>query len=276
MAKQKSDPFDPSQELVKAVIGSAVNIALPGAGSLAAGAVDRLTARTLNEELEAALAGAVDVVGSSADVSRFAFVKRAKGARRKRRINKALHDSVTFQEILSISSESPDDAGEGQSSSGDPAGATEGDADRDSTVPSDLSQDLKRLAFAQLSLAQTEGPIPGSWRDDFEDHLETIARLGLVDKTHGSKWRTIITGHKDDKPSAARVEEWARLVTEAFAVQIAGRQKLEPYLDRLEKHDARASERALFWQLDHQRQAINLISCTLVAIALEFGIHLVV
>jgi hypothetical protein len=98
--------------------------------------------------------------------------------------------------------------------------------------------------------------------------------MGLSDATHGSVWRQVITGESDAMPSPARVEEWARLVTEAFAVQLAGDTTLAPYLAQLTQQDERASERAFLWQLDHQRRAIHLVAFVLLAIAVEYGVHL--
>jgi hypothetical protein len=274
MAGQK---FDPSEEFIKAVIGSAVNVALPGVGSLAVGAVGALTARSLNQELAKALAEAINVVDDTADVPNLALVRRAKGQWRKRKINKALKGSVKFADLRSTSIARFDRAvRETEDDSGAPGGEPKSD-DHDESIGQshDLGRDLRSLALVQLSLAQTEGPVPGTWQDDFEDHLETLARMGLEDPTHGPLWKTVIAGKQTAMPSPARVEEWARLVSEAFAVQIANNADLAPYLARLAEHDKRASERAFLWQLDHQRRAINVVAFFALAIAAEYGLHLV-
>jgi hypothetical protein len=277
MAPQPAQqPLDASSEFVKAIIGSAVNIALPGAGSAVAWGYQALTAKSLNQELAQALSRAINVVSASANVGTFAFIKKAKGKWRKHQINKELKSSVTFSDLLGASVKKFDVVVEGDDMQGSalPAKSVAGESDEVTKEP-EVRRVLVRSALAQFALARTPGPVPGTWQDDFDDHLERLARMGLEDPAHRDRWREMITGNKKKAPSQARVESWSRLVCEAFAVELASRPNLAPYRGQLAEHDKRASERAFLWQVDHQRRAINLVAFVLLAIAAEYGVHLV-
>lgn len=285
-----ADQLDITTEFAKAVIGSAANMVLPGVGSLAvAGVAGLMTRSDLNREVAAALDDALKSVATPSK-TRFWEVQemptKVRSRLRARKARRVLRKGVSFAELmtsahLELNEKQPVDENAAQTTATESApaepqadtGEIKDDSDNEGTG-SFASDGWRRLARAQLLLAQSPAQPPGSWQDEFSDLLEAIAIRGLEDSQFGSNWRTLVAGDTARSPSPAELQEWSRLVTRVFASEMEKNNNLAPCLKQLAEHDRRASEAAFFWQLDTQRRAIHFIAVMLFGLAIAAGVDI--
>jgi hypothetical protein len=265
--------LDVSAELSKAVIGTAVNMLVPGVGSLAVAGIQDLTRQSLNQQIADALERSLKAIEKPPDVPKLALVRKFKGWRRNRKARKVLASKVPFAAVMAAAQKQF----EGAHEIGKDAIKAAGEVSTSSPPVSSGSDDSEKVDWAgfardQLFLALAPVPTPGSWRDEFSDHLEAMAIAGLDDLEYIDRWTLLINA--GPKPERTEVAEWSDLVTRVFAAEWSASRTLKPYFDQLEQHDQRAYQEAELWQRDAQRRSLNFIALALLAIALEYGLHL--
>jgi hypothetical protein len=269
-------------ELSKTVIGTAVNLVVPGVGSLAVAGVGAVRGPQLKRAIAKALDDALKEVAVAPDVRLWDLRARSQARKRRQRVQKALKGGLTFEELMDSAGrhfqEPSPDGSQGLDRAPQPKQSTAEVSRVDYNLPdwsSDDSVNWGRLARDQLVLASTPAPAPGSWQLEFTEHLEQVAAVGLdaQDPVAGA-WRWLITRDEDQKPSNVEITAWATVITRTFAGQMASNADLRGYLAELEKHDERAVQTALLWRLDGQRIALQIIAAAAAVAALAYGIDL--
>jgi hypothetical protein len=256
-------------ELSKAVIGTSINILLPGVGSLAVAGIGRLTAKSLNQALAEALSRAIEAVAGSTDVRWYRPAKKIREMRGKRRARRTLAKNVTFAE-LAQTARRQFDTDDGKTQRGEVEVQH-----LDGLQDSDELRGPNLLALARSQIALAIGPARGSanWQASFARLLEEIAARALKDPTAASLLNVIQPG-TNVRPTAAELAGWSEAVTLAFSAELGQTDPLRGYLGQLEAYDRRSSHEALLWQIDHQRRALHLIAAALLTLAAAYSVHL--
>lgn len=262
------DDFELGQEFAKAAIGSAMNLVVPGLGSLAAGAVD--VRRSVSAELAKELGNAI------VDVRR-KTPKRSRGLRRivdlgtdrlrQRKAIKSLRGELTYESLLHSALAQFDEAPDAED------GHTEGHPQPAlAEVLEPATPDtLASLARVQLTLSQSPALGTQRWRDGLESTLRMVATAGLTDGKRRDGWLTLIAPG-DPQATATDVADWSAVVSRAFAARLAGATgPLQNVMKELDEHDRRASNEALLIALDSQRRALQFMAYALVLIAGAVG-----
>jgi hypothetical protein len=251
-------------EAAKAAVGCAVNLAIPGLGSLAAAGIGSLSA-SKGENLEGDIAGelniAIAITRGKQDVPLLALGRRRKGRSQRKEIESALEGAIGVDDMVKLGEQRGEDnvpAGEEKPRS-DPA----------------YAQGLAAIAQAQLAAAASPGGIPGTWQDEFARLLGVIATAGLDNPKKRAAWCALMArGDAKLRPSQAAVVEWSRVVTKVFAARIEANPSLTGLARELREHDQLALQYALLWRLDEQRRALQTIAAVVVAVAAFVGVDL--
>jgi hypothetical protein len=254
---------DVGAEIVKAVIAGAVNMAIPGLGSLAAAGIGKLKPEAVQAEVRVELGKAISAVGGHQDVAFYAFWKRVPAAWRQQKVSDALPSSVGFVGLL----RSGEQGGSGGKGGDKQAPGTAQIADPDRL-------DLARMADAFLAASSAQGEVPGSWQDNFARLLAVAATAGLEEGSgEAPRWRKLLDPHDSGaRLGAAEVAEWSILVTRVFAARMESNQKLRPVVLELRQQDRDAFQRAMLWRLDEQRRALQAIAGVFTLVAVALGI----
>jgi hypothetical protein len=241
------------------VIGSAVNLVLPGVGSLAAAGIGSLKSDALQQQVAAELSAAVGEVAAKRDLPKLAFLQRRRARSDRRKVQRLLVDHAGFGDLMGLPRpvvESP----------GQELEHTFGPDEEESA----LEAGWLGLARAQISLAASPGRVPGTWQDEFAALLQVTATDGLRNADAG-RWRMVFPRESDDTPTAAEVAEWSKLLTRVFAARLSANKNLEPFVQELKDQDRLALQHALLLRLDQQRTSLQLIAGVLIAAASVAG-----
>lgn len=246
--------FDPVNEVAAAAIGTAVNLAVPGLGSLAAAAVKDFTANgvDLEAEVQSELATAITLAKGTPPIPRRAFLKRRKAKAQEKAIRETFGRKLGLRDLAQL----------GQGEDDVPA--------QDAQPPG--NQDDPKLAVivkAQLAAAAVAGEVPTSWQDEFAGTLEIAVNAGLNSEAGAFDWHELM-GLKtsDERPSDTKVAEWSRVVARLFAARLEANNELRPLATQLRRYDEVAVQNALLWRLDQQRVALQIIAGVLALVAL--------
>jgi|GEM_PF-3565556 len=239
-------------EVAKAAIGCAVNLVLPGLGSLAVAGIGKATEQGVDLEREVVneLGEAIAMTKGNPPIPLLAVRKRRRARAKERAIRKALGGKIGLIQLTKAGSK------------------TDGDAGSEGHDPQD-QQGLAAIARAQFVAAARPGEVPSSWQEEFAGMLEVVVTTGLNDSDGGFNWSELVAhGEPSSTPSAAEVVEWSRIVTRMFAARLEANDSLKEFSAQLRRNDEIAVQNALLWRLDQQRVALQVIAGTMALVAL--------
>lgn len=250
---------DIGAEVAKAAIGCAVNLVLPGLGSLAVAGIAKATEQGVDLEKEVVdeLGKAIAMTKGNPPIPPLAVRKRYRARAKERAIRKALGEKIGLIQLTKAGSTIDDDAG------------------AESTDLRD-QQGLGAIAQAQFVAAARPGEVPSGWQEEFAGMLEVVVATGLKDADGGFNWSELVAqGDTSSTPSAAVVVEWSRIVTRMFAARLEANNNLKEFSTQLRRSDEIAAQNALLWRLDQQRVALQVIAGTMALVAfLVLGVDL--
>lgn len=249
-----ADRFDPINEIAAATIGTAVHLAVPGLGSLAAAAIKEFTANGVNleAEIQSELATAITLAKGTPPIPRRAFFKRRKAKAQEKAIRETFGKKMGLQDLAQL--------GQGKD-----------DVPAQDAQPSGKPDDpkLALIAKTQLASAAVAGEVPTSWQDEFAGTLAIAVNAGLNSEAGTFDWHELMgLETSDGRPSDTEVAEWSRVVTRLFAARLEANDELLPLANQLRRYDEAAVQNALLWRLDQQRVALQIIAAVLALVAL--------
>jgi hypothetical protein len=248
-------------DLAKALIGTSVNLALPGLGSLAVLAVNRgKGAANLNDEVSKELLGAFRTIAPKRRLSAKAWAKNRLGFGRKGEVREMLDSNIGLDSLLEVGKRTVEGSGRVDLAS----------------LPATERESWAALAKAQMTMAGAPGFVPGTWQDEFTALLAGLADKYLRgDEPSREHWRDLIGVEEGERdPKGAKLNDWARTVTRVFSARMAANPHLELFVKELSQSDRAAMQYALLWRLDQQRQSLQLVAAALCALLAALGIEI--